>query len=80
MKNKFVQFEVEKDDKESLIDIVMQDLVDLESLYKEYLCEVDLDMNFFVSYVERDFRECMIELIGIEIVELEDFYIENVVY
>ena len=77
MKNKLAQFEVEKDDKESLTDIAMQDLADLESIYKEHLREVDSDTNSMLSNVEKESRECMTELTAIEITELEDFYIEN---
>ena len=77
MKNKLAQFEVEKDDKESITDIAMQDLADLESIYKEHLREVDSDTNSLLSNVERESRECMTELTAIEITELEDFYIEN---
>ena len=77
MKHKLAQFEVEKDDKESITDIAMQDIADLESLYKEHLHEVDSDSNSLLSHAEKESRECMTELTFVELSELEDFYIEN---
>ncbi|XP_078358377.1 uncharacterized protein LOC144643107 isoform X2 [Oculina patagonica] len=77
MKHKLAQFEVEKDDKESITDIAMQDLVDLETLYKDRLHEVDSDSNSLLSHAEKESTECMTELTLIEISEMEDFYIEN---
>ena len=77
MKNKLAQFEVEKDDKESITDIAMQDLADLESLYKEHLHDADSDSNSMLSHAEKESRECMTELTFVELSELEDFYIEN---
>ena len=77
MKNKLAQFQVEKDDKESITDIAMQDLADLESLYKEHLHDVDSDSNSILSHAEKESRQCMTELTFVELSELEDFYIEN---
>ncbi|PFX30328.1 Janus kinase and microtubule-interacting protein 3 [Stylophora pistillata] len=77
MKNKLAQFQVEKDDKESITDIAMQDLADLESLYKEHLHDADSDSNSMVSHAEKESRQCMTELTFVELSELEDFYIEN---
>ena len=77
MKQKLAQFEVEKDDKESITDIAMQDLADLESLYREHLREDDSDSTSLLSHPEKESKECMTELTFIEITELEDFYIEN---
>ena len=77
MKQKLAQFEVEKDDKESITDIAMQDLADLESMYREHLRDADSDSNSLLSHTEKESRECMTELTSLEITELEDFYIEN---
>ena len=77
MNVKSAQFKVQKDDKESITDITMQNIAELESMYKEHLIIDNSDKNSTVSQTEKETRGCMTEMTMVVLTELEDFYIEN---
>ena len=74
MKEKLAQFEMEKDDKETITNLAMQDLTDLKNIYKEHLAENDRDGSCSAGQAEKG---CMTEVTSVVMSELEGFYINN---